>query len=227
MLVKRQFQLFAAIFFCFLATGALSAQSVVGQGPNNPRTPVKDSSMLKPPAGAKVAIIEWTDMECPACAHAFPFVHLALDQYKIPLVHYDFLIPGHAWSPQAEVFARYLRNKVSPELEMEYRREVFANQASIATREDLQHFTRQFMAAHGKEMPFVVDPTGQLKREVEADDHLGLRMGLIHTPTIFVVTRDHWIEVADVSQLDTAIEEAEAEASREAPAVRHKAASRR
>ena len=47
--------------------------------PPNQVTNFIDTSMLKPPAGAKVAIIEWEDLECPACAHAFPFVHQAAD----------------------------------------------------------------------------------------------------------------------------------------------------
>jgi protein-disulfide isomerase len=193
-----------------MTAGAASAQSVVGQSPNNQPTPVKDSSMLKPPPGARVAIIEWEDLECPACAHAFPFVHQAIEHYHIPFVRYDFLIPGHIWSPQAAVFARYLQDKVSPDLATDYRRQVFASQYRIASADDLNAFTRQFMTAHHKEMPFVVDPTGQFKREVEADSSLGDKMGLIHTPTIFVVTPRHWIEVADIDKLYTAIDQAEA-----------------
>jgi hypothetical protein len=91
----------------------------------------RDTSMLVPPPGAKVAIVEWEDLECPACAHAFPFVHMAVDHYKIPLVRYDFLIPGHIWSREGAMYARYLQDKVSPELATQYRREVFASQFKI------------------------------------------------------------------------------------------------
>jgi protein-disulfide isomerase len=212
--MRRQVQVLVAVGLFSLAVVGALAQTVLGATKSDPPTPVKDSSMLKPPPGAKVAIVEWTDMECPFCAYAFPTVHVAMNQYKIPLVHYDFLIPGHVWSPQAEVFARYLHDKVSLSLETEYRREVFAKQYSIATPEDLQNFTKAFMAAHDKQIPMVVDPTGEFKREVDADRDLGLRMGLTHTPTIFVVTRDHWIEVSDLLQLDKAIDEAEAEAEK-------------
>lgn len=38
-----------------------------------PFTNVKDSSMLKPPAGYRVAVLEWEDLECPDCARAFPW----------------------------------------------------------------------------------------------------------------------------------------------------------
>jgi protein-disulfide isomerase len=204
-----------ALLFC-AAVEVAHAQTVLGEGPRNKATQVKDASMLKPPAGAKVAVVEWTDMECPFCAYAFPVVRAAAARARIPVVHYDFIIPGHQWSPQAELFARYLRDKVSPEMELEYRREVFARQRAIATREDLDGLTRAFMAAHGKAMPFVVDPDDRLKKEVLADHNLGLRMGLTHTPTIFVVTRDRWIDVANVQELDHAIQMAEAEAGQSA-----------
>lgn len=191
------------------------AQMVLGEGPRNPKTPVKDASMLKPPAGAKVAVVEWTDMECPFCAVAFPIVHAAAAKAKVPVVHYDFMIPGHPWSPTAEVFARYLRDKVSPVVETEYRREVFAKQMTIASVDDLDRFTRAFMATQHKPMPAVVDPVGKLRREVQADHDLGLKMGLMHTPTVFVVTRERWIDVANLNEMEHAIQMAQAEAATE------------
>ena len=103
-------------------TSAQAQTAVGGQA-----SAFKDTSLLKPPAGAKVAIVEWEDLECPACAHAFPLVHQAIDHYHIPLVRYDFLIPGHIWSKQAAVNARYLQDKVAADLATEYRREVFAS----------------------------------------------------------------------------------------------------
>jgi protein-disulfide isomerase len=195
----------------FSLSASVFAQSVVGVDPTHTATPVKDSSMLKPPHGAKIAIIDWTDLECPACASAFPFVQLAVKKYGIPLVHYDFLIPGHIWSPKAELFARYLEDKVSPEISTQYRREAFASQRMIATPDDLDRFNQKFMASQHKEMPFVLDPTGQLQKEIQADCDLGNKMGLVHTPTIFVVTANHWIDVANATQLDDAIRQAKAE----------------
>ncbi|HEX4155712.1 MAG TPA: thioredoxin domain-containing protein [Acidobacteriaceae bacterium] len=169
-----------------------------------------DISMLKPPPGVKIAILEWEDLECPACAHAFPFVHQAIAHYHIPLIQYDFLIPGHVWSHQAALYARYMKDKISPQLADDYRRQVFAAQYRIATQDDLINFTKQFMAAHGKQMPFVVDPTGEFERQIEADVDLGKKLGLQFTPTIVVVTPRHWIQVKDVSDLYSAIDQAEA-----------------
>lgn len=198
---------------------AASAQTSV---PPNQVDHFTDTSMLKPPPGVKLAVLEWEDLECPACAHAFPFVHAAVAQYHIPLIEYDFLIPGHIWSHQAAIYARYLKDKVSPELATDYRREVFAAQYRIASQDDLLAFTKQFFAAHGKQMPFVIDPTGELEREVEADVNLGKKLGLMYTPTIVVVTPHRWIQVKDVSYMDQAIDQAKQWVSE--PAVHHTAA---
>jgi protein-disulfide isomerase len=166
--------------------------------------------MLVPPSGVKVAIIEWEDLECPACAHAFPFVHMAIDHYHIPLVRYDFQIPGHFWSHEASIYARYLQDKVSPDLATEYRREVFASQFKIASKDDLNRFTQEFFTKQGKQLPFVIDPAGELNKEVSADHELGEKLGLSETPTIVVVTPKGWIQVKDVSDLYQAIDQAEA-----------------
>ncbi len=175
-------------------------------------TGFKDTSMLRAPAGSRVAIYEFEDMECPACAHAFPIVHAAVEKYKIPLVRRDFpLGPVHPWSFDAAVNARYIQDKISAQTADDYRRAVFANQAAIATKEDLDAFTQRYFQSHGLKMPFVIDPNGLFAAEVRADHTLGERVGLTQTPTIFIVTQKGFVQVTDVTQLyamlDTAIAE--------------------
>lgn len=194
--------------------------------PPNTGTAFKDTSMLKPPPGARVAIFEFEDLECPACAHAFPITRAAAEHYKIPLLHHDFPLRMHIWSLDAAITARYMQDKISPQAAEDYRRAVFANQNSIASKEDLQNFTRHYFQTHGREMPFVIDPTGQFAREVHADYELGERVGLTQTPTIFVVTPKHWVQVTDVNDLyqtiDTALAETPSVASSK---MRHPAKS--
>ncbi len=198
-----------ALLFALAPLAAVAQTSV----PPNQVSVKGDPSFLKPPAGAKVAIVEYEDLECPACAHAFPIVHQAAAHYHIPLEEHDFQIQGHKWSHQAAIFADYLKAKVSPQLAEEYRREVFASQVRIESQDDLRNFTQSFMKNAGKQMPFVVDPTGQFDREVNASTAEGMKFGLQHTPTIFVVTQNHWIEVADVDDIYAAIDQAEAQAN--------------
>jgi protein-disulfide isomerase len=189
----------AALFFALPASIPALAQGF------------KDTSMLRAPKGSQVAIYEFEDLECPACAHAFPIVHAAVDKYKIPLVRHDFPLRMHIWSMDAAITARYMQDKISPQFAEDYRRAVFASQMSIASKEDLNAFTQKYFQSHGKVMPFVIDPNGLFAAEVHADQTLGERVGLTKTPTIFIVTQKGYTEVNDVTQLyamlDTAIAE--------------------
>ncbi len=178
--------------------------------PSSGATSFKDTSMLKPPAGAKIAIIEFEDLECYACAQASPIVHAAMEQYKIPRVHHDFIIQGHVWSRTAAIEARYLEDKVSPKTAEYFRRDVFASQSGISSPDDLQRFTQLWFKSHNVQVPFVLDSSGRCAEEVQADCMLGLRLGLHHTPTIIVVTPKQWIEVTDPRQLYAAIDLAKA-----------------
>jgi protein-disulfide isomerase len=183
--------------FSFLVTLA-----AVAYGQNSTPTQVVDSSALHPPAGARVAIVEFDDLECPACAAANPQLKAAAAQYKIPWVRHDFLIPVHMWSRQAAINARWFDAK-SKALGDEYRDQVFANQTSIYNLSALADFTTKFAQAHGTSLPFSLDPQGKLAAEVEADSALAIKSGMKHTPTVFIVTNsksEPYIEVLNVAQ---------------------------
>jgi hypothetical protein len=185
--------------------------------PPNQGDRLRDASPLKPPAGAKVAIWEFDDLECPACAHDVPIVHAAAEHYKIPIVHHDYPWNFHVWSFDAAVTARYLQDGASPRLAEEFRRDVFAHQNLIATREDLSQFTLKWFQNHGQSLPFVMDANGNCKNEVNADHALGDRIGVRRTPCIFVVTDHSWTQIVDINQLYQTIDIALAE--RNAPSI--------
>lgn len=192
-----------------LPVAVLPAMAQRTAGDPNPGEVFKDTSMLKPPAGVKIAIIEWQDLMCPACAHAFPIVHGAIAHYNIPLYEKDFTLPGHAafGNMEAAVWARYLQDKVSPQMADQYRGVVFAGQNGISSKDDMEALTRRFFQTHGLRMPFVPDPTGELAKEVMADKALGTRLGIQYTPCIIVVTQHEWVHVTDVNQLYQTIDE--------------------
>ncbi len=175
-------------------------------------TQVLDSEALKPPAGARVAIVEFDDLQCPACATANPFLMKAAAQYHIPWIRHDFLIPYHTWSLTAAITARYLDQK-SKALGDDYRNSVFADQTYIYNPMMLRQFNDNFARKHGITLPSELDPQGKLASEVQADTALGRRTGIHHTPTIFVVTAHSkgapFIEVMHPAQdLDQIIEQA-------------------
>ncbi|HET9086427.1 MAG TPA: thioredoxin domain-containing protein [Acidobacteriaceae bacterium] len=199
-------------FFAFAASGASVYAQVA------PPTEVHDATALKPPAGARVAIVEFEDMECPDCARANPLLKEASEKYHIPWVRHDFPLSMHVWSFDAAVDARWFDTK-SKKLGDEFRDAVFANQASIQTQADLRAFAEKFAQQHNLGFPFVVDPQGKLAAEVKADYALGQRIGIEHTPTIWVVTNKKsgvpFVEVVDRTRLYQIIDQALAETASE------------
>jgi len=148
-----------------------------------------DASVLKPPAGAKVAIVVFEDLECPECANAYPMVWQAADAHKVPVMLYDFPLPRHNWSFDAAVWARYFDTQDTKTFKAgnEFRRYIFANQRQIS-RENLQQWVQRFAAEHEIILPAVSDPAGKLAEKVKADFALGQRIGVEHTPTIWVIS---------------------------------------
>jgi protein-disulfide isomerase len=188
-------------------------------------TQVHDASALKPPAGARVAIVEFEDMECPDCARANPLLKEASENYHIPWVRHDFPLPQHAWSFQAAVNARWFDQKAGKRVGDEYRDAIFANQPSFGDDPArMNEFTQKFAADRKIAFPFNVDPLGKLAADVKADYALGQRVGIEHTPTIWVVTAQSkgapFVEVVDRSKLYQLIDQAIEDTKGAAPATK-------
>jgi len=201
-----------------LASVVLVAPLQAQFAPPDPGTLVKDSDALKPPVGAKVAIVEFIDLQCPDCAKAAPMLVEAAARYHIPLIRHDFPLPFHTWSRAAAVNARWF-DKSSVELGNSYRDEIFANQPTIKDVDGLRLFTEKFATAHGLTLPKDVDPDGKLIALVKADYALGQKTGVEHTPTIWIVTNggsqaSPFVEVVDKDQLFHMIEQAIAAANK-------------
>lgn len=158
---------------------------------------------LKPPKGARVALVVFEDLQCPDCRRAAPLVEQASKTYKIPVVRHDFPLPFHTWSMDAAVNARYFDSH-SKETGIEYRDYIFQHQPEI-TPQNLRAFSEKFAADHKLDLPFVVDPQGKFAAAIKADKDLGKEVGIEHTPTIYVVSNKTqgkpFVEVVDRSQL--------------------------
>jgi len=168
---------------------------------------------LRPPKGARVAIVIFEDLECPDCRRANPLVEEAAKTYKIPIVVHDFPLPFHKWSFQAAIIARYFDGQ-SKQLGAEYRDYIFVHQPEI-TAENLRAFSEKFAADHKVDLPFVVDPQGKLAAAVTADRDLGKEIHIEHTPTLYVVSNSShgkpFVEVVDRTQLFQLIDAMERE----------------
>jgi protein-disulfide isomerase len=180
--------------------------AVAGSAQQTPIVP-KDTSALHPPPGAKVAIVEFADLECPSCAMDNPVIIQAVEKYHVAWVRHDYPLPQHNWSFQAAVNARWFDTK-SKKLGDDYRNAVFANQASIESKDDLQRFTQRFAQQHGAALPFVMDPQGKLTADVKADGELATRMGINETPTAWVVTEHGYKQITDFKNLYSMLDQA-------------------
>jgi protein-disulfide isomerase len=217
----------AAIFFCLCFAGLAHAQNTPAGIAGNDGAPFQNVSALKLPAGAKAAVFEFEDMECPACARTFPIVHAAVAHYKIPLVRHDFPWSFHEWSLNAAITARFLQDQFSPQLADTFRHDIFANQNRIESKDELARFTRDWFATHHENLPFVLDASGKCRNEVETDKALGDHLNIRATPCVIVVTRTSWVSVpyANITDLDRTIGQAIAEARQ--PAILPRTRSQR
>jgi protein-disulfide isomerase len=148
--------------------------------------PAQDPALLRPPKGAPVAIIVFEDLQCPRCRQEAPIVANAGKTYKIPVIRHDFPLPMHNWSFNAAVIARYFDTHTK-ELGNQFRDYIFQHQSEI-NPDNLQAFAARFAADHKVDLPFVVDPQGKFAALVREDKDLGVRVGIQHTPTIYVVS---------------------------------------
>jgi protein-disulfide isomerase len=167
----------------------------------------QDPALLRPPKGASVAIIVFQDLECPKCRADAPVEEQAARAHNVPLVRHDFPLPMHKWSFNGAIIARYFDTQ-GKDLGNEFRDYIFHHQPEI-TAYNLQGFAQKFATEHKVDLPFVIDPQGKYAAEVNADKELGRKIGIQHTPTIYVVSNNPshpLVEVADTNQLFQTVE---------------------
>lgn len=164
-------------------------------------------SLLRPPKGANIALVVFQDLQCPKCRTDAPLEEQAAKAHKIPLVRHDFPLPLHNWSFQAAVMARYFDTQ-GKDFGNQFRDYIFQHQPEI-TPDNLQSFAQKFADEHKVQLPFVIDPQGKFAAQVNADKELGNKVGVQHTPTIYVVSNNParpFVEVQDDKQLFQIIE---------------------
>ena len=191
-----------------------------------------DTSALRPPKNAQVALVAFEDLQCPDCADSEGLLLEASAKYGIPLVRRDFPLPMHHWSFEAHVIARYFDSQTDTQTDTQataqantkagwkalplgeqFRRWVFANQGSI-NKDNLRGMAERFADQHKLVLPAVYDSKGELKKLVLADYALGQQVGVIHTPTVFVVSAGQrgapFVETLDRDKLFAMIEQMQA-----------------
>lgn len=183
-----------------------AAGSVLAQGVRS--VSQARAETLKPPAGAKAAIVIFEDLQCPDCARAHPLVKEVAKAQNVPVVRHDFPLPKHDWSFKAAVIARYFDSK-SEKLGEGWRMYCYTHQEEL-TPENLMERATNFGKVNNAPLPFALDPDGKLEAKVKADFKLGQKIGIQHTPTIWVVgsgkAAEPFVEVVDRSQMSDLVD---------------------
>ena len=168
-----------------------------------------DGSSLKPPAGARVAVVVFEDLECPSCAYAYPIIWENANAAHVPVVLHDFPLNKHPWAFEAAVYARFFDTK-SQKLGNDFRAYIYQNQPQI-TPDNLRQYVQKFADDSHISLPFAIDPQGKLKAAIQADMELGRKCNLSQTPTIFVVgggsASPSFLEVTDLGTLVATIQD--------------------
>jgi len=183
----------AAAIIALTAAPCAARAQFAGTGP---RDDFRDTTVLRPPAGAKVALIVFEDLGCPACARAHPLEMEAVKQTHVTLLRYDFQLAQHIWTFEGAVCARYVQETMGAQAADDFRSAVFKQQGMISSEDDIHRFLSNWLQKRGRKMPAKLDPTGKLKKEVTADRELGNRLNVEWTPTIVVVTHNNYQVVA-------------------------------
>jgi protein-disulfide isomerase len=180
---------------------ALAAACVVLAAPQrpvegNPTSPVR--------------VVIYEDLQCDDCA-AF---RRMLDEKLLPryartvaFEHRDFPLAKHAWARRAAIAARFFAAQ-NPELGLEYRKAVFADQPRITPAnfdENLGEFARRHNIDPAAAVRALSDAS--LAEQVQKDYDDGVARGVSHTPTVFVNGRP-FVESFTFEEISKGIDQA-------------------
>ncbi len=140
-------------------------------------------------ADAPVTIVEYADLECPACARAQAFLEGQLvPKYgnKIRLIYKEFPLPMHDWSHQAAL-ANECAYQIQPSTFAKYRTLIFSHQTEINVanvRQKLLDYGEQ-VGLNRMKLAACIDSNASLPR-VEAGMREGTKLEVASTPTFFI-----------------------------------------
>jgi protein-disulfide isomerase len=136
-----------------------------------------------------VTVVEYADLQCPACARLHEFLEKEfLPKYgdKVRVIFKEFPLPMHDWSTAAAV-ANECAYQINPSVFPGYRTLIFANQNAINASN-----ARERLLALGDEagversrLAECIDSKASLS-QVEAARQEGEDLGVNKTPTTFV-----------------------------------------
>ncbi|MBK6528627.1 MAG: thioredoxin domain-containing protein [Deltaproteobacteria bacterium] len=143
------------------------------------------------PANAPVTLVEFSDYECPHCAHAIPIIRQVEHDFpgRLRVVHMNFPLSGHTHA-MAAARAALAAGRQGKFWEMHEL--LFTNQRSLETA-DLNRYAQQL----GLDMArFRADSASpEVEAAIQATRREGERLEISGTPTIFINGRRYELPI--------------------------------
>jgi protein-disulfide isomerase len=146
------------------------------------------SAPSRGPAGAKVVVVEYGDLQCPSCRRLNEVIRALLPDYpQVRFVFREFpLTQIHAWAMTAAIAGRCIYHK-DPAAFWTYADYIFDHQDQISASNVWDTVVAQGVAAGYDQAAFkscMADPA--MKAEVEKSLEEGIKVKIANTPTVFV-----------------------------------------
>lgn len=137
---------------------------------------------FKGPKNAPVAVVVFSDFQCPYCARISPFLDQVLKIYpkEVKVVYKNFPLQSHRFSMQAAIaaLAAHRQGKF-----WEMHDKIFENLSAL-NPDKLSEFAKEIGLDMDKFTKDISDPA--LRRQVDLDQQNGIQAEVAGTPTLFV-----------------------------------------
>ena len=189
--------------------------SVFNLGGDSPQTIIRLISLqdqaTQGPAGAPVTLVEYSDLECPVCAHLQEELETDIvPKYgdKLRVVFKEFpLVAMHDWALTGAIAAQ-CTYQIDPSKYVDFRSMIYKNQERITgdhARDMLLHFAA-LTGIDNLKLAACMDSQSSLPR-VEANMNEGEALGIDQTPTSYINGRI-LLGAASSADIDKLIDEA-------------------
>ncbi len=142
---------------------------------------------IRGPKDAKVTIVEFADLECPACKAALPNIEkMQSENPNVRVIFQNFPLEKlHPWALRASKYVDCL--KANSDIAWKFIDSVYEHQADVTEAnadEKLKQYATDAGADPAKTAACIADP--KTFANVQASEKLGEDLGITSTPTLFV-----------------------------------------
>jgi protein-disulfide isomerase/uncharacterized membrane protein len=152
------------------------------------------------PKDAPLTIVEFADLQCPACQKSSPRLKAYREMYadKMRIVYRHFPLSMHQWGASAAAVAEYAAEKGKF---WEYAMGVMGLQREVESGEELYKIADSIGLNRADLEKRIANPKDKIYERVQRDIEAGDKIGIQLTPTFFMVSNGQITDVVNSDQL--------------------------